>query len=288
MVARGRIRRTLLVMGVSALVLASCGDSDDTATDTTVAADPAAFCDAYVEAQKQVMLAETPAGDPEAMQAAVAAAQEVVPDEIADDLQTMVDALSEGETEDEGATTTTTQSGAEAEEEAAEEEAEEEEESGTSEDDFAAAETAVNAWLADNCDFESLSASGVDFAYEDLAADATAGVTTLEFTNDGTEFHEMIVIRPADGVTQSVEEILALPEEQSMTMITILGGVSPIPPGQSAKALADLSEPGEYTFICFLPEGSTPEAFAEAETTGNEPQGPPHFTKGMIQTVKVT
>ena len=49
----------------------------------------------------------------------------------------------------------------------------------------------------------------------------------------GEEVHEMIIVRINDDVTLSVEELLALPEEEADTMVTFLGGVFGVFPGTS-------------------------------------------------------
>ena len=55
----------------------------------------------------------------------------------------------------------------------------------------------------------SLDVGGVEYAFTRLPTSVPAG-TTLTFTNEGVEIHEMIVNRLADGVTESFEELLAL------------------------------------------------------------------------------
>lgn len=53
------------------------------------------------------------------------------------------------------------------------------------------------------------------------------------------------------------------------------------PPDATDQTFADL-EPGRYGALCFLPVGSTPEAVAAAEESGEEIDAPPHFTQGML------
>ena len=54
-------------------------------------------------------------------------------------------------------------------------------------------------------------------------------------------------------------------------------------PGGTGQDVFDLSAAGDYVVVCFIPVGSTPEAIAEAEASGVEVEGPPHFTQGMFQ-----
>ena len=51
-------------------------------------------------------------------------------------------------------------------------------------------------------------------------------------------------------------------------------------PGSSDSRIIEL-EAGEYLAVCFIPVGLTPEVAEAAESGGEEPQGPPHFTQGM-------
>ena len=75
-----------------------------------------------------------------------------------------------------------------------------------------------------------------------------------------------------------LEEILALPEEESESMVTFIGGIFPVLPGTTHSTVLDLSAPGRYVAICFFPEGTTPEVFeqmmaAEAAAEGSIPDG---------------
>lgn len=80
------------------------------------------------------------------------------------------------------------------------------------------------------------------------------------------------MFRVNDGVTETVQELLALPDEEAMTkatMATVTGAL----PGESEYAVADL-RPGKYAMVCFVPEGTTGR---DTEGTGQ-----PHFMKGMV------
>jgi hypothetical protein len=92
----------------------------------------------------------------------------------------------------------------------------------------------------------------------------------LRFTNEteAGEAHELVLFRKDPGTTETAEELLALPEEESMGKITMAGVVFADQPDQTAVAMYDL-EPGQYVAVCFIPVG------------GGE-DGPPHFTSGMV------
>lgn len=119
------------------------------------------------------------------------------------------------------------------------------------------------------CEFDTIDVTAVDYAFEDVPETIEAGTAAFGFTNASeAEDHEMTILRKADGVTLSFEDILALPEEEAMAQATFVGGTF-APPGGEGSTLAQL-EPGAYAMACFIPVG------------GGE-DGPPHFTEGMLQ-----
>jgi hypothetical protein len=75
-------------------------------------------------------------------------------------------------------------------------------------------------------------------------------------------------------VTETFDEILELPEEESISKVTIFGPAIG-PPGSTSYMLADL-EPGEYVALCFIPQGMT--SFEQ-----EPPEAPPHVALGMKQ-----
>lgn len=117
------------------------------------------------------------------------------------------------------------------------------------------------------CDFESASVTGIDYAFQGVPDSVRAGTIAVEFTNaSDEEEHEMVVFKKNDP-DQSVEELFEMPEEEAMSLITF-AGFAFASPGESSSALLAL-EPGAYTMVCFIP-------------VGGEEQGPPHFTQGMV------
>ena len=127
--------------------------------------------------------------------------------------------------------------------------------------------TAFVADAVKTCDFESVSVTGVDYAFEGVPATLEAGTVAFDFTNDSeAEEHEMLIIRKADGVAESFEEILQMSEEESESLVEFKGAAF-APPGESSGTLAELT-PGDYAMLCFIPVGGE--------------DGPPHFTEGMF------
>ena len=140
-----------------------------------------------------------------------------------------------------------------------------------------------------------------DYHFEGLPTSVPAG-SSLTLTNAGAELHEIILVRKNDGVTESFDELLALPEEEAFQKVTT-AGVLFAAPGESASMGIDatgapapmesitLVDEGEYLAICFIPQGTTemPDFSAEAPPSSDPaaasaaPQGPPHFLLGMKQ-----
>ncbi|HEX2575928.1 MAG TPA: hypothetical protein VHK88_06225 [Aquihabitans sp.] len=136
----------------------------------------------------------------------------------------------------------------------------------------------------------TLEVHAVDYAFEELPEKVKAG-TKLTFVNDAEEeLHELVAFRLPDEEKRSIEELLALPEEEAMK---ILGGGPPatvlmaMPGGEQINAVGDgtLSEPGRYIVMCSIPTGADGEKLLAAGPDGPpEPgpnDGPPHFVHGM-------
>jgi hypothetical protein len=257
--------------GGAALVLAAtmvaCGSDDSGGEDTTAAetsaseesADPAEFCQAAVDVETAFGTGpdvDVETAPPEEIQAALeefgatvepllARAEETAPEEIAADVQTAAslarDAITTGDT------------------------------SALEGPEFQEADAAMDEYMVAECGYEQVEAVGVDFAYEGVPESVPAGTTAITFTNEGQEVHEIGLARINDDVTLSVEELLALPEEQSTTMVTFAGGAF-AEPGDSDTTFVEL-EPGRYAAVCFIPQGTTHDT---------EGSGPPHFTLGML------
>jgi hypothetical protein len=241
--------------------LAACGDDDDNAddeaTETTEATgegEQAAgasdeFCGALVEFNAAVPSAEidetSSEEDIKAAGAQLGPVSQTLADEAPDDLAAMagelndiVQALNEGDATDFDS-------------------------DATFETYSEFVDGAVGA-----CEFETVAVTGVDYAFEGVPATIPAGTVAFGFTNEGEEEHEMILVKKAEGVTQSFEEIANLPEEESESLVEFKSATF-APPGGESSTLADL-DAGEYAMFCFIPVGGAED-------------GPPHFTQGMLQ-----
>ena len=147
-------------------------------------------------------------------------------------------------------------------------------------EEAAAAGTRAHEFDLENCDWNVAEVTAVDYAFEGVQASYPAGPTSFEFANDGDELHELIVMRKKDDTGESFDELLELPEEEAQAKVDMVGSVFAEPGEEGVYSVMDL-EAGEYLGICFIPTGLTPEAAEAAESGGEEPQGPPHFTQGM-------
>jgi hypothetical protein len=145
---------------------------------------------------------------------------------------------------------------------------------------FKEADEAVDKYTVENCGWKRIDVVATDYAFSGIPPQLDAEVTSFEFANNGTEHHEMVIHRKNDGVTETFDQLLALPQDQAEQKVSFFGYADAEPKEEGGHAVADL-KPGEYQIVCFIPVGSTPEAEKAAQAAGKEVDGPPHFTKGM-------
>lgn len=285
-----RVHKTALSLLASGLLLgaAACGDDDsssdeatseataapaDTSSDTTAApattaapdttdhttadttgstqANPEAkaFCQAELEAE-----AAGASGEMAALMPALEALQEAAPAEVAEAVEGVVANA----------------------------------ESGPGSPEFDAPYGEMVEYVKDNCGFNEMSLTASEYAFGGLPSEAPSGPTVITLENIGEEFHEIILMRVNDGVTETAEELLAMPEEEAMSKAT-MAGFALAPTGASGNTVVDL-QPGRYIAVCFLPKGATPELMEQMEgpeSSQPEGAGPPHFTEGMLHEFQV-
>lgn len=125
---------------------------------------------------------------------------------------------------------------------------------------------------------------GTDYAYSDIGATLT-GPITFTFKNEGQDVHELILVRKNDDVSETFQELLAMPEEASAEKIGFVG-VAIATPGTTAPETLTANQPGQYLMVCFIPQGTSsipsmaPDASGPPAGLGD---GPPHFTLGMLR-----
>ncbi|MGH2532060.1 MAG: hypothetical protein ACRDJW_07100 [Thermomicrobiales bacterium] len=117
-----------------------------------------------------------------------------------------------------------------------------------------------------------VSVSGIEYSF-DAPETIAAGLTTIRFTNDGQDAHELQLMRLNDGV--AIHQFMRAFEEgvdAALGMASMEGGVEAIGPGQTAEVTVDLPE-GEYVLISLVdsPDDGVPDAF-----------------KGMVKPLTVT
>lgn len=109
-----------------------------------------------------------------------------------------------------------------------------------------------------------------DFAFAG-PAQFPAGMTTINFINDGPSIHHVTLVRLDSGKTLTdLEKALALPATPPAWAVFV-GGPNAPDPTKESSATIDL-QPGNYAMVCFV----------------DVPGGVPHFAKGMITPVTVT
>lgn len=118
----------------------------------------------------------------------------------------------------------------------------------------------------------------------------------LTLTNaSAAEAHEMVVFRIADVESRTIEELLELPDEEAESLFSFAGHMAAMPGEDGFVTEGDgssipLTEPGRYALVCFVPQGTDPEVFAEAVEGATEPDlgdGTPHAFLGMIEEFQV-
>ena len=144
--------------------------------------------------------------------------------------------------------------------------------SGLFEDDAVAEATSTIGALAHGeCDLQAVTIGAIEYAYVGAPDELDAGRVSFALQNTGVEEHEMVLFRRADGATETLEQILELPEEEQFSKMTFTG-VAFGGPDTTTYTAMDL-EPGTYFLLCFIPQGE---------------DGPPHFLGGMQHTFVVS
>jgi hypothetical protein len=145
--------------------------------------------------------------------------------------------------------------------------------------EFAAASNTVYPYLIEGCGLSPLDVEATDYAFSGVPEQLDAGLYVLQLDNASEgEFHEVVFAKLQEGVDMTPIELLSLPEEEAMQYVETFAGGTFAPPGESAATVVNLTE-GEWMYVCFVPVGATPE--------NEEGSGPPHFMEGMVGTVQV-
>jgi hypothetical protein len=253
--------RALVIVAALGLVAAACGDDDDTAaedtgSDTTeTSAEPTSeFCDQIIEA---ITYLDSDDLDPARAQELFSTASASAPGDTGAAVDTVFakyqEAFGGGGNPDEAFFTL------------------------LSDEEFGAATEDIDAAMESECGHQPIDLVTEDYAFSGAPETLEAGNYTLDIDNQGTELHEAILFRVNDDVDLGAEELLALPERESETMVTPAGESFALPGLSGISDYIEL-EPGRYVMACFIPVGLTPEV----AQSGQEPEGAPHHTEGMF------
>lgn len=137
------------------------------------------------------------------------------------------------------------------------------------------ADIAISEYFYDNCEGPKLDVTATDYAFSGVEDSVDVNPYRVKLANDGAEIHEFVVVRKAEGVTETFDELLALPEAETEDKVVFVGIVEPIEGGVTDYGYITIDEPGEYIAVCFIPVGAT--SFETLETV----EGPPHALQGM-------
>ena len=250
-----RRRAGLAVVAVVALALigTACGDDDDDTaaddvsggtetTETAAGSETAAFCDARVGLERA--FAEQPP-DVQAITGMLDDLQAAAPTDLAASVEGLSTVL-----------TAAAESGADPAQDPA----------------FAENVQPVDEFALGECGYDTVDVTGLDYSFEGLPETMEAGTTALKLTNEGTEPHVIVAFKINEGDDITLDELLALPEDQVAQHATFAFAAS-AEPGTWGASFVEL-EPGRYAAFCPIPVGGE--------------SGPPHFMEGMADEFQVS
>jgi hypothetical protein len=249
---RGRTATAMAAAVMALAGLAACGDDDG-------GGDTAAACDAFVAIDREISINE----DFEAGVAAIQTFTDAAPDDVADQMQPLVELL------------------------------EQDPEAAFESEELVMAETAADRYALDNCGDTTVELEAVNYAFTDAPSEVDAGRVAFSLTNHSQtdEAHEALLLRKNDDVTGSAHDAVASAlGDQPVSVETPFGafeGFSLVgasvaePPGGDAEDVfvVDL-DPGEYILVCMLPVGSA--ELGEAYFMGEQIDADYHFEEGMF------
>ncbi len=133
-------------------------------------------------------------------------------------------------------------------------------------DDVREARRAIHTVDLDTCGWKRVDVTAHDYRFEGLGESLAGGRTSFELVNEGKEPHEFVLFRVNEGVSETIEELLELPEDEVMEKVSRVGAAF-AEPGEREHGVVDLKS-GRHGAVCFIP-------------VGGDEEGPPHFTEGM-------
>lgn len=110
----------------------------------------------------------------------------------------------------------------------------------------------------------------IDYGFQ-LSTDITAGTKTIRVVNNGSQWHEVVIARLAEGKTVADFGAWAGSGFQGEPPASFIGGVVALDAGAHSYFTADFSE-GDYLLLCFLPDAK---------------DGKEHIEHGMMKVIHV-
>jgi hypothetical protein len=140
---------------------------------------------------------------------------------------------------------------------------------------------ALDQYRYSSCGYTQLDVTGIEYEFQGLPKTLPAGKVAIRFTDNGTEFHELAIFRVKGK--DSVKKVVGMSEKEQAKKIEEIGGTFATQ-GQTSYAIADMSKPGRYGIVCFLPVGSTSEQATEEAAKKHAKE---HWQQGMLATITV-
>lgn len=143
--------------------------------------------------------------------------------------------------------------------------------------------TQIDVFVNENCGFEIVDVTGLEYEFQGLPKSVPAGVVGFNFTNDGAEVHEIVIFRIKGD--ESLKKLLKLSENKLEKKVEFINATG-APPGESADTIYSDLKPGRYGAVCHIPVGTTDESQLDDEEHQDE-DVPTHVDEGMYQEFKV-
>ncbi len=132
--------------------------------------------------------------------------------------------------------------------------------------------TTTTEAMTDTVSMPTVEIVATDFAFE-IPEPVPAGIVEVTLVNDGEETHHVQLAQLNEDVTmEDLQGALESGDEgAALGMVTLVGGVGTVDPGDERSAIVELEE-GAHVALCFIP--------------GED--GVPHLAKGMVAPFEVT
>jgi hypothetical protein len=140
---------------------------------------------------------------------------------------------------------------------------------------------AIDEYRYNSCGYTQLDVTGIEYQFQGLPGTLPTGTVAIRFTDPGAEWHELAIFRIKSK--DSLKKIVGLPEKEQRKKMEEVGGTFAMQ-GQTTYTIAELSKPGRYGVVCFLPVGSTDERAAEE---AEKKHAKSHADRGMLATIMV-